>query len=260
MIAAYGVLLKKGVRKLPANTKLPKFNLKLVVPRSDPTYPNATMQWDSNTDKSTVLKGSGITTPTEEFNKKSTLVTKRKKMEDDGVIELTKKGGRFLKDHEFKTARSAAKLIQGLQTANANVQWEHVDTKQSPHEWVGENTTDKEKVTKLLDKLGIDEKERLRILKGVDDSDGADDSGDEDLEALTVAKLKERCKEAGLPVTGKKAELIERLDDSGDEDLEALTVVKLKERCKEAGLPVSGKKAELIDRLNEHGSSSEKNN
>jgi hypothetical protein len=44
-------------------------------------------------------------------------------------------------------------------------------------------------------------------------SDDADDSVDEDLSALTVAVLKERCKAAGLKVGGKKADLIARLSE-----------------------------------------------
>lgn len=40
---------------------------------------------------------------------------------------------------------------------------------------------------------------------------------------------------------------VEEEDDS--EDLSSLTVAELKERCKAAGLPVGGKKADLIDRL-----------
>jgi SAP domain len=47
----------------------------------------------------------------------------------------------------------------------------------------------------------------LEIESTNDDSD----QGEEDLNALTVPELKERLKEAGLKVTGKKAELIERL-------------------------------------------------
>ncbi|HII48593.1 MAG TPA: SAP domain-containing protein [Candidatus Thalassarchaeaceae archaeon] len=43
-------------------------------------------------------------------------------------------------------------------------------------------------------------------------------SSDEDLSSLSVADLKERCKAAGLPVGGKKADLIERLSTSGSEE------------------------------------------
>jgi len=38
--------------------------------------------------------------------------------------------------------------------------------------------------------------------------------GSEDLEALTIPELKERLREAGLPVSGRKAELVERLMSS----------------------------------------------
>ena len=44
-------------------------------------------------------------------------------------------------------------------------------------------------------------------------------------ENLTVAELKELLREAGLPVSGKKAELIARLDESEDsvEEIEEVT-------------------------------------
>jgi hypothetical protein len=96
---------------------------------------------------------------------------------------------------------------------------------------------------------------------------------------MTVPNLKAALKEQGLPVSGKKAELIERLKgDSEDEyeaetvgpigeegtseeetgsketettdvDYDSMTVPNLKAALKEQGLPVSGKKAELIERL-----------
>ncbi len=42
----------------------------------------------------------------------------------------------------------------------------------------------------------------------------------------------------------------EEVQDEG-EDLSSLSVAQLKERCKAAGLPVGGKKADLIARLSE---------
>ena len=41
-------------------------------------------------------------------------------------------------------------------------------------------------------------------------------------------------------------------DDDVAEDLSKFTVVQLKEMLREASLPVSGKKQELIDRLNDN--------
>ena len=102
-----------------------------------------------------------------------------------------------------------------------------------------------------------------------------DEGSDEvDYDSMTVPLLKEALKEQGLPVSGKKAELIERLkgetlgpieeteedtseeegeetpDEGSDEvDYDSMTVPLLKEALKEQGLPVSGKKAELIERL-----------
>jgi len=43
---------------------------------------------------------------------------------------------------------------------------------------------------------------------------------------------------------------VEEEDDSS-EDLSSLSVAELKERCKAAGLPVGGKKADLVDRLSQ---------
>lgn len=51
-----------------------------------------------------------------------------------------------------------------------------------------------------------------------DDEDDHDHDEAEDLSKLSVAELKERLKAAGLPVSGKKADLIERLSASGEEE------------------------------------------
>ena len=50
---------------------------------------------------------------------------------------------------------------------------------------------------------------------GVEDDDDQDE--DEDLSKLSVADLKERLKAAGLPVGGKKADLIDRLSSQEEE-------------------------------------------
>ena len=48
----------------------------------------------------------------------------------------------------------------------------------------------------------------------------------EDFEKMTVAELKVLLREAGLPVSGKKAELIARLSDAGEEPEEEAAVVE----------------------------------
>jgi hypothetical protein len=49
---------------------------------------------------------------------------------------------------------------------------------------------------------------------GVEESEDEDAQDDgEDLSSLSVAQLKERCKAAGLPVGGKKADLVARLSE-----------------------------------------------
>jgi SAP domain-containing protein len=45
----------------------------------------------------------------------------------------------------------------------------------------------------------------------LEDEPPAEPAEDEDLEGLTVEELKERARDAGLPVSGTKAELLERL-------------------------------------------------
>jgi len=106
---------------------------------------------------------------------------------------------------------------------------------------------------------------------------------DVDYDSMTVPNLKAALKEQGLPVSGKKTELIERLKENSkdeynaetvnpigeekadeetseeetesketkttDVDYDSMTVPNLKAALKEQGLPVSGKKTELIERL-----------
>eukprot|EP00401_Gymnodinium_catenatum_P065795 CAMPEP_0117587052 /NCGR_PEP_ID=MMETSP0784-20121206/69065_1 /TAXON_ID=39447 /ORGANISM="" /LENGTH=353 /DNA_ID=CAMNT_0005388225 /DNA_START=42 /DNA_END=1103 /DNA_ORIENTATION=+ len=82
--------------------------------------------------------------------------------------------------------------------------------------------------------------------------------------SYTIAELKARLRAKGLPVSGKKADLLARLDAAegeqalrapvgGDQDapdaLEGLTVVQLKARLRERGLAVNGRKAQLVARL-----------
>lgn len=100
----------------------------------------------------------------------------------------------------------------------------------------------------------------------------------DDLQHLNVPELKEQLRSAGLPVSGRKAELVSRLLDGSasapvepvaapappvaqqivqpepslfeqPSSLATLTVEALKGMLREQGLPVSGKKAELLSRL-----------
>jgi hypothetical protein len=63
------------------------------------------------------------------------------------------------------------------------------------------------------------------------------------LEAMTVAQLKDLLREKGLPVSGKKAELVSRLE------MLNLSMTELKDMLKKRDLPTSGKKSELVARL-----------
>ena len=80
-----------------------------------------------------------------------------------------------------------------------------------------------------------------------------------DYESLTVAELKDILREGGLPVSGKKSELIRRISKNQAHlnliaSYEKVTVAELKDYLREADLPVSGKKFELIQRVSEHRS------
>ena len=63
-------------------------------------------------------------------------------------------------------------------------------------------------------KVSFVEVHEPRVIPGEDDDDGAED---EDLSKLSVAELKERLKAKGLPVGGKKADLVARLTDGEEE-------------------------------------------
>ena len=63
-------------------------------------------------------------------------------------------------------------------------------------------------------KVSFVEVHEPRVIPGEDDDDGAEG---EDLSKLSVAELKERLKAKGLPVGGKKADLVARLTDGEEE-------------------------------------------
>jgi len=63
-------------------------------------------------------------------------------------------------------------------------------------------------------KVSFVEVHEPRVIPGEEDDDGAEG---EDLSKLSVAELKERLKAKGLPVGGKKADLVDRLTDGEEE-------------------------------------------
>ncbi|KAF4628803.1 hypothetical protein G7Y89_g9350 [Cudoniella acicularis] len=82
-----------------------------------------------------------------------------------------------------------------------------------------------------------------------------------DWNALTIANLKAELSQRGLPVSGTKPVLVNRLEVADEEAREAvaaseptdwssLTIAQLKVELGNRGLPVSGNKTTLIDRLN----------
>lgn len=74
-----------------------------------------------------------------------------------------------------------------------------------------------------------------------------------DIEAMTVAQLKEECRARGLTVSGNKSDLQARLRGAAApppaEPRRVMTVEQLKDECRTRGLAVSGTKADLEARL-----------
>ena len=66
-------------------------------------------------------------------------------------------------------------------------------------------------------KVSFVEVHEPRVIPDLDSDDDGNDDVDEDLSKLSVSDLKERLKAKGLPVGGKKAELIARLQDGEEE-------------------------------------------
>ena len=122
--------------------------------------------------------------------------------------------------------------------------------------------------------FGLDTAFGGEIQRNYDDDDDDDDDDDEEesvtatleseidgsnskefLLSLSTSKLKERLREAGLPIQGNnKIDLVRRLlgqegEPSTKEFLSTLTSDQLRERLREAGLPITGQKERLIDRL-----------
>ena len=122
--------------------------------------------------------------------------------------------------------------------------------------------------------FGLDTAFGGEIQRNYDDDDDDDDDDDEEesvtatleseidgsnskefLLSLSTSKLKERLREAGLPIEGNnKIDLVRRLlgqegEPSTKEFLSTLTSDQLRERLREAGLPITGQKERLVDRL-----------
>ena len=123
--------------------------------------------------------------------------------------------------------------------------------------------------------FGLDTAYGDEIQRNCDDDDDDDDDDEEENEVVTIEsesdgtnskefllslstnKLKERLREAGLPIEGnKKIDLVRRLlgQKPGERRstrnfLSTLTAEQLRERLREAGLPITGHKQALVDRL-----------
>jgi len=70
---------------------------------------------------------------------------------------------------------------------------------------------------------------------------------------LTVAEIKELLKASGLPTSGKKEQMVERIIDYHNEEIRdsyrSMTIAELRELLKASGLPTAGKKQDLVERL-----------
>ena len=79
-----------------------------------------------------------------------------------------------------------------------------------------------------------------------------------DFSNLTVAELKELLEGSGLPISGKKEQMVDRLVDAINEAIRdgyrSMTIAELKELLKAAGHRTAGKKEDLVERLFEHNS------
>jgi len=98
------------------------------------------------------------------------------------------------------------------------------------------------------------------VLQGILDAAAGRDDPRPGFAALKMPQLKAVLGHAGLPKSGKKADIVDRLvghvkRDKRDDlraGFAALKVTDLKGLLAEAGLPKTGKKADLVDRLVEH--------
>lgn len=74
-----------------------------------------------------------------------------------------------------------------------------------------------------------------------------------DFSSMTVAELKELLKVSGLPLSGKKEQMVDRLVDAHNEKIRdlfrSMTTVELRELLKASGHPTAGKKRDLVERL-----------
>ena len=106
--------------------------------------------------------------------------------------------------------------------------------------------------------LGVEVWTEEQFMAAVNDPLSDEDFGETntDLSSMKVGELRALCVERGLPKTGSKAVLIERLQaaEGGDEEEEetdwaSMKPGKLRAACVERGLPKTGSKAVLIERL-----------
>ena len=78
----------------------------------------------------------------------------------------------------------------------------------------------------------------------------------------SIQDLKEKCREYGLKVGGKKKELEERIraHEAGEIVADSISIKDLKAKLKSKGLKISGNKDELLKRLSDGESDGESDN
>ena len=123
---------------------------------------------------------------------------------------------------QIKEAASKIQPVREVMIRRVQLMQSGVITNDGPTlEQVLEDEQAKKKTDKLEDEQ-IEEDEEIdipvdelpdSIAGAVEEDDVEDPSEEVDYESMTVAQLKELLKEAGKPVSGKKAELIERLKE-----------------------------------------------
>lgn len=71
-------------------------------------------------------------------------------------------------------------------------------------------------------------------------------------QAYSMAELKEYARELGLPTTGNKKELVDRILEHRSRYYNSYTLQDLRQYAKQRGLSTTGNKQDLIDRILEN--------
>jgi uncharacterized small protein (DUF1192 family) len=133
------------------------------------------------------------------------------------IEQTTKALKNFFKTGAFEASTGFEMYIK----KKANQAWDLEKTK--AEEWTKDLNQRLQDGLKAQESVNDDEAETESVEKAVEPKDVDTDpetisNQQEDLDKLSVAELKERCKSLRLPVSGKKAELIQRIKTSLQDD------------------------------------------